>query len=110
MSKASKDPIALAQAALAAGAAAFPPYSHRNSPHKYTQAQLFALLVLRQFFRLDYRGVIVWLRRWSDLRQVLGLKQIPHYSTLCYAEDRLLKKGARIDSWMPPLPWLAKPD
>ena len=102
MSTTTKDPIALAKAALAAGEKAFPPYSHRKSPHKYTQAQLFALLALRQYFRLDYRGVVAWLRRWSDLRRTLGLKRIPHYSTLCYAEDRLLKKGALLASWTPP--------
>jgi hypothetical protein len=51
------------------------------------------MLALRQFFRLDYRGVVEWLKRWSELREVLGLKRVPHYSTLCYAEGRLLKKG-----------------
>jgi len=100
MSKMTKDPIALAQAALEVGKAALPPYSHRNSPHKFTQAQLFALLVLREFFRLDYRSLVAWLERWSDLRTALGLEGLPHYSTLCYAEDRLLKKGAPLGSLM----------
>jgi hypothetical protein len=100
MSKTTQDPIALARAALEVGQAALPPYSHPKSPHKFTQAQLFALLVLRQFFRLDYRGVVAWLRRWSELREALGLTRLPHYSTLCYAEDRLLKKGAPRASWM----------
>ena len=95
-----KDPIALARAALEVGEAALAPYSHPKSPHKYTQPQLFALLVLRQFFRLDYRGLVAWLRRWTELREALGLKRVPHYSTLCYAEDRLLKKGAPAASWM----------
>ena len=100
MSTTTKDPIALAGAALEAGEAVLPPYSHPKSPHKYTQPQLFALLVLRQFFRLDYRAVTTWLKRWPELCRVLGLKRIPHYSTLCYAEDRLLKKGAPLASWM----------
>lgn len=94
MSKTTKDPIALARMALKAGRKALPPYSHPKSPHKYTQAQLFAMLVLREFLRLDYRKLIACLEQWSDLRAALELKRVPHYSTLCYAADRLLKKGA----------------
>jgi hypothetical protein len=100
MGKTTRNPIALGRAALEVGEAALPPYSHRNSPHKFTQAQLFALLVLREFFRLDYRSLVEWLEQWSELRGALGLKQLPHYSTLCYAEDRLLKKGAPLGSLM----------
>ncbi len=49
--------------------------------------------MLRQFLKTDYRGIIQMLCDFSDLRKVLGLKKVPHYSTLCYAEKRLLKKG-----------------
>jgi hypothetical protein len=94
MSKTTKDPVALARAALKAGKAALPDYSSPKSPHTYTQPQLFALLVLKQFFKLDYRGTVTWVARWSDLRQALGLTTVPHYSTLCYAEGRILEKGA----------------
>jgi hypothetical protein len=100
MSKTTKDPIAVARAALKAGRKALPPYSHPKSPHKYTQAQLFAMLVLREFLRLDYRKLVVYLERWSDLRAALELERVPHYSTLCYAADRLLKKGAPAASLM----------
>jgi hypothetical protein len=99
MSKTTKDPIALARAALKAGKAALPDYSSPKSPHKYTQPQLFALLVLRQFLKTDYRGLVTVVARWSDLREALGLTGVPHYSTLCYAERRLLKKGAPTASW-----------
>ena len=93
MTHASKDPIAVATMALQAGRKALPAYSHPKSPHKYTQPQLFALLVLKQFFRLDYRGTVEWVRQWSDLRKALGLKQVPSYRTLHEADRRLLKKG-----------------
>ena len=99
MSKTTKDPIALARAALEAGKAALPDYSSPKSPHKFTQPQLFALLVLRQFLKTDYRGLVAMVARWSDLREVLGLTGVPHYSTLCYAEGRLLQKGAPRGSW-----------
>ncbi len=100
MSKTTKNPISLAKAALEAGEKAFKPYSHPKSPHKFTQPQLFALLVLRQFFRLDYRGVIEWVGEWPKLQRTLGITRLPHYSTLCYAERRLLKKTALLESLM----------
>ena len=101
MSTTAKDPIAVAKAALTAGKEALPDYSCKKSPHKFTQPQLFALLVLRQFLRTDYRGLVVMLARWTELQQALGIKSIPNYSTLCYAERRLLKKTPRPLSWTP---------
>ena len=92
MARTTKSPIALARAALAAGQKALPPYAHRFSPHKFTQPQLFAILALRQFLKTDYRGIVQQLGEWSELRQALGLKSVPNYSTLCYAERRFLKK------------------
>jgi hypothetical protein len=101
MSRTTKDPIALAQAAVEAGKEALPDYSCPKSRHTYTQPQLFACLILKQFFRLDYRGVVTWLSRWKELRDAIGLRHVPHYSTLCYAERRLLKKGAVHGCWTP---------
>ena len=98
MSTTTKDPLALVRVALEVGERAYEPYSHPKSPQKYTQPQLFAMLALREFFGLDYRGLVIWIARWSDLRDELGLKRVPHYSTLCYAERRLLKKKALLDS------------
>lgn len=90
----SKSPMALAQEALAAARKALPEFSCAVSRRDFTQHQLFAILVLRKFMDLDYRGIVAILREWSDLREALGLKKVPHYSTLCYAETRLLKGGA----------------
>lgn len=90
----SKSPLAVAREALAAARTALPEYSHAFSRRDFTQHQLFAVLALRKFMKLDYRGIIVILKEWSDLRQTLGLTKVPHYSTLCYAEERLFKKGA----------------
>ena len=94
MSRTTKNPIAFARAAFEAGKEALADYSCPKSPHKFTQPQLFAMLVLKQFFKLDYRGVVEWLSKWSELREALELKRVPNHSTLCYAEGRLLKKGA----------------
>jgi hypothetical protein len=88
----SKSPIALARESLQIGQACLDPYSNPFSKHDFMQAQLFAILVLRQFLKVDYRGMVQMLADWSDLREVLGLKKVPHYTTLQKAEQRLLKK------------------
>ena len=88
-----KSPKRLGRLAMEVAQASLPAYSSVRSRKDFTQHQLFAILVLRQFFQEDYRGICALLTDLSDLREVLGLKKVPHYSTLCHAEKRLLKKG-----------------
>lgn len=90
MSTMTKSAVALAREALVVGRRALPRYSCARSRHDFTQAQLFALLVLKQSMHLDYRGLTVRLAEWGELRRALGLRKVPHYSTLCYAAHRLL--------------------
>jgi hypothetical protein len=66
-----------------------PDYRHRKSPHKFTQPQLFACLVVKEFRGLDYRSIWVLLQKWPELRKVLGLTKTPHYTTLWAAGKRL---------------------
>ena len=87
----SKSPWKVAQVAFAAGKEAFSDYSHPCSPKKFTQPQLFACLVLKEFEKKDYRGIEQLLADCSDLRQVIGLKCVPHFTTLQKASRRLLK-------------------
>jgi hypothetical protein len=87
-----KSALSLARESLRTAEAAMPSYSHRFSPKRYTQPQLTAILVVRHFYHLDYRGTEQMLREWSDLRDAIGLKRVPTYSTLCRAEERLFKK------------------
>ena len=54
--------------------------------------------MLRKFFRTDYRGIAAMLREWSDLRELLALEKVPHYSTLYYAEKKLMQGGILIAS------------
>jgi hypothetical protein len=96
-----KSAVRLAREAVAVGRAALPAYSSRYSRHDFTQAQLFALLALKQFLKTDYRGVVALVGEWAELRRALGLRKVPHYSTLCYAERRLGKGGA-FTSFRPP--------
>ena len=77
-------------AALATAKRALPLYSHRNSPKKFTQHQLFACLVLKNFLKTDYRGVVAQLADCPSLTETLSLQRVPHYTTLQKAARRLL--------------------
>ena len=72
----SKSALRVAREALAVGRAALPPYGSRFSRHDYTQPQLFALLVLKQFLRTDYRGLVALVAEWRELRRALGLRKV----------------------------------
>jgi hypothetical protein len=95
MRRMSKSAVQVAREALAVGRAALPAYGSRFSRHDYTQPQLLALLVLEQFLRTDYRGLVALVAEWRDLRQALGLRKVPHYSTLAHAARRLLAGAER---------------
>jgi len=90
MSTTSKSPRKVALVALEVGKEALPDYSHRFSPKVFTQPQLFACLVLKQFFRTDYRGIMGILADTPNLCQSIGLKKVPHWTTLQKASRRLL--------------------
>ena len=94
-----KSPVALGKKALRAAKKTLPAYSSPFLPKAFTQHQLFAILVLRQFCRTDYRGIVQLLHDLSDLCDALDLKKVPHDSTLCYAEQRLIKKGLLNNCW-----------
>jgi len=68
-----------------------PLFSHSRSPHKFTQHQLFALLVLKAHQQQDYRGVIALLEDMPQLVDELGLASIPHFTTLQKASERMLR-------------------
>lgn len=88
-----KSPRAVAREALRLAREVLPAYSSKYSRKDYTQHQLFAVLALKTYLKTDYRGVVAALADFAELRDDLGLAQVPDHSTLCYAEQRLLKKG-----------------
>jgi hypothetical protein len=94
-----KSPLAVAREALAVGERTLPAQANKFSRRDYTLAQLFALLVLRKFFRTDFRGVVTIVREWAELRDVLGLDKVPDHSTLWHVEQKLLKKGGLHNCW-----------
>ena len=88
--KTSKSPKRVLIEALRTAAEALPVYSHRFSPKKFTQHQLFACLVLKDFYNLTYRGVVGLLTDGDSLTQAIALSTVPHFTTLQKAADRLL--------------------
>jgi hypothetical protein len=88
-----KSPRAVAQEALRLAQETLPPYSSVRSRKDFTQHQLFAILSLKTFLKVDYRGVVAFLNDFAELRNDLALVKVPHHSTLGYAEGRLLKGG-----------------
>lgn len=86
----SKSPRAVLVTALQVAQASLPAYCHKPSPKKFTQHQLFACLVLKNFLKTDYRGVVNHLKDCPSLAESIDLKKIPHYTTLQKASERLL--------------------
>ena len=91
-------PIDLVKMALSVGEQGLTLYSCPVSRKDFTQPQLFALLVLRQFLHADYRKIVRFVAEWAELRNALNLAKVPHWTTLEKAHKRLLKKGDSIDS------------
>lgn len=58
-------------------------YSHRHSPHTYTQPQVAACTLLVFYFHKSYRDAEELLLASDQILQVLGLRRVPDHSTLC---------------------------
>src|SRR4051812_19326165 len=100
-----ESPRRVAREALAVAHEALPAYTCPTSRKDYTRHQLFAILALKTFLKTDYRGVVAFLADFPELWADLGLAKVPHYSTLSYAEQRLLKRGSSSASFgAPPRP------
>ena len=88
--KTTKSPKRVLQFAYLIGRLALPEYSHRFSPKTYTQPQLFACLVLKEFLQLDYRKLAALLGDAVELAAVIDLARPPHFTTFQKAAARLL--------------------
>jgi len=93
MSTTSKSPRKVALVALDVGKEALAAYCHRFSPKVFTQPQLFACLILKAFFKTDYRGIMGILADTPSLCEAIGLKKVPHWTTLQKASKRLLRNA-----------------
>ena len=91
MSSTSKSPRDVLVTAFQVAQQSLKPYSHKHSPKKFTQYQLFAVLVLKSFLKTDYRGIAKHLSDCPNLAAAIQLRKIPHFTTLQKASQRLLK-------------------
>lgn len=91
MSVTSKSPRSILLTGYLIGKLALPDYAHKFSPKTYTQPQLFACLVLKEFLRRDYRGIEELLKDAPELATVIELEKVPDFTTLQKAADRLLR-------------------
>src|SRR5436305_11350624 len=87
----SKSPRRVLQVAYDAARRALPAHRHKFSPKKFTQHQLLACLVLKEFSHLDYRGLADHLADHPDLAREIELEIVPHFTTFQKAAARLLK-------------------
>lgn len=70
---------------------ALPDYGSHFSRHDFTNAQLFACLVLREHQRKSFRGVEALLRDAPTWLADIGLSKAPDHNTLCRAFDRFVR-------------------
>jgi hypothetical protein len=93
MSLTSKSPWKVALVGLKVGQEVLDDYAHRFAPKKFTQPQLFACLLLKCFFKVDYRGAEQYLCDMPGICQAIGLKEVPDHSTLHKAAQRFFGKA-----------------
>ena len=90
MSITTKSRRKVAAAAYRIAKSSLPEYAHRYSPKKFTQPQLFVCLVLKTFFKTDYRSIAAILNDCRDLCKAFGLATAPHFTPLQKASKRML--------------------
>lgn len=90
MSTTSKSPRKVLWVAYHVGTQTLRGYPHRFSPKKFTQPQLFACLVLKEFLRLDCRKLETLLRDCPGLCDAIGMSHVSHFTTFQKTAKRLL--------------------
>lgn len=63
-------------------------YAHVNAPRKFTQPQLFACLILKGITGVTYRRAEEMLALMPAVREAIGLRDVPRFTTLQAFADR----------------------
>lgn len=69
-----------------------PDYSNKYSPQRFTQPQLMACLLLREYMRIDLRGLQELIECNPNFKRALGLREVPSYATFCRQLGRIEMK------------------
>jgi len=88
-------------------------YSSKFSRHDFTQRQLIALLMLKTRMRMRYREIVDIVSICPDIKKILDLNKVPHYTTLnkffkrvgASLFDMMLSKSTRLFDIE--TPWIA---
>ncbi len=88
----SQSPRAVLITAYQLAARVLPGYSCKFSRHDFTLAQLFACLVLREFYKLSFRRVQQLLADSPEWLSAIGLPAAPDHNTLWRASNSILKQ------------------
>lgn len=93
MSQRSQQLLWIASAALRSARRCVAEYGSVKSRHDFTQPQLVACLVIRAYMKATYRGIMEILEVSPPLCEALGLKEVPHWTTLqkCAARKGMLE-------------------
>jgi hypothetical protein len=57
-------------------------YSCKCSKRKYTQHQLLILVLLKEYLNEDCRDIVEIVELMDKVKEKIGLKQVPHFTTL----------------------------
>jgi hypothetical protein len=74
--------LPFARIALQVSKAVLPRYRSRFSKHQFNQPQLLAVLCLMRYEDWTFREAAVRLGEHRELRQALGLRSVPDFTTL----------------------------
>ena len=88
-----KSPRKVLNAAYALATACLKARRSKFSRKDFTDAQLFACLVLREHQKKSYRAIVALLEDSPHWCADIGLKKVPGRNTLCEAFHQLLKPG-----------------
>ena len=81
--------LTFARLAYQVAADTLPERAHRFAPKRYTQPQLLACLLVKEYLGLDYRTAQETLEVSDGLREALHLRRVPDYTTLWrFAHDK----------------------
>lgn len=60
----------------------FPDYSSKYSKHTYKNAAKFTILCIKSYLNLTYRDICEVIELSSEIRRILKIEKVPHFSTL----------------------------
>lgn len=80
--------VRIVKLALQLGRRHLAEYAHQYAPKKFTQPQLFACVILKGHLGCAYRKLEELLRLMPEVREAIGLKAVPCFTTLQTFADR----------------------